>query len=183
MRAVSLFQAAQQLKVCCAAIPRTPCCPGGSNLRPPARRTVRCGAARASAAIGPVGGDGAQAARGAASRGGCASCAASVRAPPRRTRARRALAFSRRAHHPAWRCKPRRLRQLCSLCECRACDPLGRCRRSSRLYVTGKAVPSTPEVHAWALLMLLGLGNGRGGLPRVREWVSVVLQQRVCCKL
>ena len=43
----------------------------------------------------------------------------------------------------------------------------------------GKAVPSTPQVYAWALLMLLGPGDGRGGLPRVREWVNVVLEQRV----
>ena len=84
-------------------------------------------------------------------------CAASVRAPPRRP-----LTCSRRAHDPA---RP--------------------CRRSSGLYVTGKAAPSMPEVHVWAMLVLLGPGQvqlgpglGRGGLSRVRTWASDVLQQR-----
>ena len=51
--------------------------------------------------------------------------------------------------------------------------------------MTGKVAPSEPEVHMWALLVLLGPGQlqlgagaGRGGLPRVREWVGLVLQQR-----
>ena len=35
-----------------------------------------------------------------------------------------------------------------------------------------------PEVHMWALLVLLGPGQGRGGLLRVREWVGLVLQKR-----
>ena len=35
-----------------------------------------------------------------------------------------------------------------------------------------------PEVTAWALLVLLGPGHGRGGLPRVRDWVQAVLQQK-----
>ena len=66
----------------------------------------------------------------------------------------------------------------------RARNPARLCRRSSRLYESGKVVPSKPEVHLWALLALLGpgqvqLGPGhRGGLTRVREWVAAVLQQR-----
>ena len=47
--------------------------------------------------MGGVGGEGERATRGASIRGGCASCAASVSAPPRHARARRALACSRRA--------------------------------------------------------------------------------------
>jgi len=42
-----------------------------------------------------------------------------------------------------------------------------------------------PEVHVWAMLVLLGPGQvqlgpglGRGGLSRVRTWASDVLQQR-----
>lgn len=53
------------------------------------------------------------------------------------------------------------------------------CRRSTRLYVTGKAVPSQPEVYFWALLALLDVREDeRSSVPRVRGWVGVVLKQK-----
>ena len=201
--AVSLFLAASQLKASCAARPRTPCCPRARVLtqacaRPPAELPDVRLLELLEQAYGWVQWAEAESTRRAALQAEAARGAAQLAQPPwvprraalapaaprsRRARARRAVltpaAPCSRPPRRATPRPPRRARARRALaCSCRDHDPARPYRRSSRLYVTGKAVPTTPEVHAWALLVLLGPGDGRSGLPRVREWVSVVLQQR-----